>query len=147
MSDIPAGEPGGDPAQTAATRVFTGHRQLLFSVVYNMLGSVADTEDVRQETWLAWVARAEAASSEQDHQPARLPGADRGQPRAGPSGEHQPPPGGPHRPSHLGRSGLLSAGRFAGRLDTPPVARAVEPVHAAAARPDPGSAGRARSCG
>ena len=64
MSDIPAGEPGGDPAQTA-TQVFTGHRELLFSVVYNMLGSVADTEDVLQETWLAWVARTQAASGEQ----------------------------------------------------------------------------------
>ena len=69
MSDIPAdsppGEPGGNPAQTAATRVFTGHRGLLFSVAYNMLGSVADTEDVLQETWLAWVARTQAASGEQ----------------------------------------------------------------------------------
>ena len=64
MSDIPAAEPGGDPAQ-AATQVFTGHRELLFSVAYNMLGSVADTEDVLQETWLAWAARAQAASGEQ----------------------------------------------------------------------------------
>jgi RNA polymerase sigma-70 factor (ECF subfamily) len=30
---------------------------LLFSVVYNMLGSVSDTEDVLQETWLAWARR------------------------------------------------------------------------------------------
>ncbi|MGW2217623.1 sigma factor [Nonomuraea sp. NPDC001684] len=30
---------------------------MLFSVVYNMLGSVADTEDVLQEAWLAWSAR------------------------------------------------------------------------------------------
>ena len=30
-----------------------------------MLGSVADTEDVLQETWLAWVARMQAASGEQ----------------------------------------------------------------------------------
>jgi RNA polymerase sigma factor (sigma-70 family) len=64
MSDIPAGEPGGDPAQTA-TQVFTGHRELLFSVVYNMLGSIADTEDVLQETWLAWMARTQAAAGEQ----------------------------------------------------------------------------------
>jgi RNA polymerase sigma-70 factor (ECF subfamily) len=44
---------GGD----RATDVFVGHRELLFSVVYNMLGSVADTEDVLQETWLAWSRR------------------------------------------------------------------------------------------
>jgi len=37
--------------------VFTDHRELLFSVVYNILGSVADTEDVLQETWLAWSGR------------------------------------------------------------------------------------------
>jgi RNA polymerase sigma factor (sigma-70 family) len=67
MSGIPAGSPpgapGGDPARTA-TRVFVDHRGLLFSIVYNMLGSVADTEDVLQETWLAWVARTQAASGE-----------------------------------------------------------------------------------
>lgn len=40
-----------------ATRIFADHRELLFSVVYNMLGSVADTEDVLQNTWLAWVPR------------------------------------------------------------------------------------------
>jgi RNA polymerase sigma factor (sigma-70 family) len=39
------------------TEVFVGYRELLFSVVYRMLGSVADTEDVLQETWLAWVSR------------------------------------------------------------------------------------------
>jgi RNA polymerase sigma factor (sigma-70 family) len=41
-------------SDTAATELFVGHRELLFSVVYNMLGSVADTEDVLQETWLSW---------------------------------------------------------------------------------------------
>ncbi|MEU8341170.1 RNA polymerase sigma-70 factor, ECF subfamily [Actinomadura meyerae] len=40
-----------------ATKVFADHRELLFSVVYNMLGSVADTEDVLQDAWLAWTAR------------------------------------------------------------------------------------------
>src|ERR1044072_2373252 len=43
-----------------ATSVFTGYRELLFSIVYNMLGSVADTEDVLQETWLSWAPRSEA---------------------------------------------------------------------------------------
>ncbi|MER6505334.1 RNA polymerase sigma factor SigJ [Nonomuraea sp. NPDC001636] len=39
------------------TDVFRGHRELLFSIVYNMLGSVSDTEDVLQDTWLAWSSR------------------------------------------------------------------------------------------
>ncbi|MFI9589140.1 RNA polymerase sigma factor SigJ [Nonomuraea sp. NPDC052265] len=39
------------------TDVFAGHRELLFSIVYNMLGSVSDTEDVLQETWLSWSSR------------------------------------------------------------------------------------------
>lgn len=43
--------------QDLATRVFLDHRELLFSIVYNMLGSVADTEDVLQETWLSWSSR------------------------------------------------------------------------------------------
>lgn len=43
----------------AATDAFTAHRPLLFSIVYNLAGSVADTEDVLQETWLAWKARSE----------------------------------------------------------------------------------------
>lgn len=45
---------GGDPDPTA---LFLTHRGLLFSVVYGMLGTVADAEDVLQETWLAWAAR------------------------------------------------------------------------------------------
>ncbi|WP_405865330.1 RNA polymerase sigma factor SigJ [Streptomyces sp. NBC_00005] len=40
-----------------ATDVFMDHRELLFGLVYNMLGSVADTEDVLQETWLSWSGR------------------------------------------------------------------------------------------
>ncbi|MBU3065891.1 sigma-70 family RNA polymerase sigma factor [Nocardia sp. NEAU-G5] len=44
-------------ATDAVTAQFLDHRELLFSVVYNMLGSVADTEDVLQEVWLAWTAR------------------------------------------------------------------------------------------
>ncbi|PWI13735.1 RNA polymerase subunit sigma-24 [Streptomyces sp. Act143] len=45
------------PAADEATDVFVDHRELLFGIVYNMLGSVADTEDVLQETWLSWTAR------------------------------------------------------------------------------------------
>lgn len=47
-----------EAADDTATRIFVDHRDLLFSVVYNMLGSVADTEDVLQETWLSWAGRA-----------------------------------------------------------------------------------------
>ncbi|MEV6275768.1 RNA polymerase sigma factor SigJ [Nocardia sp. NPDC051832] len=46
-----------DSADDEATRVFADHRELLFSIVYNILGTVADTEDVVQDTWLAWVPR------------------------------------------------------------------------------------------
>ena len=37
-----------------ATDVFVTHRNLLFTVAYEMLGSAADAEDVLQETWLRW---------------------------------------------------------------------------------------------
>lgn len=64
MSDTSAeGQPPAPPESTAgttaatATQVFMTHRELLFSIIYAMLGSVADTEDVLQETWLAWAAR------------------------------------------------------------------------------------------
>lgn len=33
---------------------FTVHRRLLFGTAYRLLGSVADTEDVLQDAWLAW---------------------------------------------------------------------------------------------
>ncbi|MEU5875245.1 RNA polymerase sigma factor SigJ [Glycomyces sp. NPDC047369] len=47
-----------------ATAVFTDHRELLFGIVYAMLGTVADTEDVLQETWLSWEARSHGAPIE-----------------------------------------------------------------------------------
>lgn len=55
MSHDPAERPG-DGAEEAdrATRDFAGHRELLFSVVYGLLGSVSDTEDVLRDTWLTW---------------------------------------------------------------------------------------------
>jgi RNA polymerase sigma-70 factor (TIGR02957 family) len=37
-----------------ATEAFLTHRNLLFTVAYEMLGSAADAEDVLQETWLRW---------------------------------------------------------------------------------------------
>lgn len=43
---------GGRP--DPATEAFLAHRNLLFTVAYEMLGSAADAEDVLQETWLRW---------------------------------------------------------------------------------------------
>ncbi|POX55862.1 RNA polymerase subunit sigma-24 [Streptomyces sp. Ru71] len=37
-----------------ATDAFVAHRNLLFTVAYEILGSAADAEDVLQETWLRW---------------------------------------------------------------------------------------------
>ena len=42
-------------AGDSATEAFVDHRNLLFTVAYEMLGSAADAEDVLQETWLRWV--------------------------------------------------------------------------------------------
>jgi RNA polymerase sigma-70 factor (TIGR02957 family) len=36
------------------TDLFVAHRNLLFTVAYELLGSAADAEDVLQETWLRW---------------------------------------------------------------------------------------------
>jgi RNA polymerase sigma-70 factor (TIGR02957 family) len=44
--------PDGRP--DPATEAFVAHRNLLFTVAYEMLGSAADAEDVLQETWLRW---------------------------------------------------------------------------------------------
>ncbi|WP_033295479.1 RNA polymerase sigma-70 factor [Amycolatopsis jejuensis] len=42
------------PGPDTATETFLAHRNLLFTVAYEMLGSAADAEDVLQETWLRW---------------------------------------------------------------------------------------------
>ena len=47
-----AGRPADAPGP--ATETFVAHRNLLFTVAYEMLGSAADAEDVLQETWLRW---------------------------------------------------------------------------------------------
>ena len=44
-----------DDRPDPATEAFLAHRNLLFTVAYEMLGSAADAEDVLQETWLRWV--------------------------------------------------------------------------------------------
>lgn len=53
MSDRAAAPATG--ATDPATGTFVAHRNLLFTVAYEMLGSAADAEDVLQETWLRWV--------------------------------------------------------------------------------------------
>ncbi|MFF0187769.1 RNA polymerase sigma-70 factor [Streptomyces sp. NPDC005244] len=47
------GENGSSPSDRA-TDAYVTHRNLLFTVAYEMLGSAADAEDVLQETWLRW---------------------------------------------------------------------------------------------
>ncbi|MFI7030373.1 RNA polymerase sigma-70 factor [Microbispora rosea] len=61
MSERPPDAPGPyarggrtQPAVDPATEAFVAHRNLLFTVAYEMLGSAADAEDVLQETWLLW---------------------------------------------------------------------------------------------
>ncbi|MFF5971346.1 RNA polymerase sigma-70 factor [Streptomyces sp. NPDC012769] len=46
--------PAGGGRTDSATEGFVAHRNLLFTVAYEMLGSAADAEDVLQETWLRW---------------------------------------------------------------------------------------------
>ncbi|TCM40360.1 RNA polymerase sigma-70 factor [Kribbella sp. VKM Ac-2568] len=43
-----------DDRPDPATEAFLAHRNLLFTVAYEMLGSAVDAEDVLQETWLRW---------------------------------------------------------------------------------------------
>ncbi|MET7516475.1 RNA polymerase sigma-70 factor [Streptomyces sp. NPDC005480] len=43
-----------DGRTDTATQAFVAHRNLLFTVAYEMLGSAADAEDALQETWLRW---------------------------------------------------------------------------------------------
>ncbi|MFJ3671275.1 RNA polymerase sigma factor SigJ [Streptomyces sp. NPDC090106] len=60
--DSPADDHAASSVE-ASTEVFVGYRELLFSIVYNLLGSVADTEDVLQETWLSWSAKVSRSGS------------------------------------------------------------------------------------
>jgi RNA polymerase sigma-70 factor (ECF subfamily) len=54
-SQTAAGDRGGAKSRPdPATEAFLAHRNLLFTVAYEMLGSAADAEDVLQETWLRW---------------------------------------------------------------------------------------------
>jgi len=53
-SQTGGGEAGAAERMDPATEAFVAHRNLLFTVAYEMLGSAADAEDVLQETWLRW---------------------------------------------------------------------------------------------
>jgi len=58
MTDRPAG-----PAEvTDSLAEFTRHRDLLFTVAYEITGSVADAEDVVQETYLRWADSADGGT-------------------------------------------------------------------------------------
>ncbi|AHH17369.1 RNA polymerase sigma factor, sigma-70 family [Nocardia nova SH22a] len=47
--------PAGPPQPRAdSADAFTTHRRLLFATAYELLGSVADAEDVLQDAWLKW---------------------------------------------------------------------------------------------
>jgi RNA polymerase sigma-70 factor (ECF subfamily) len=46
---------GEGHAVLVATKAFVAHRNLLFTVAYEMLGSASDADDILQETWLRWV--------------------------------------------------------------------------------------------
>ena len=52
-----------------ATDAFVAHRNLLFTVAYEMLGSAADAEDVLQETWLRWADAMERQSPDEVREP------------------------------------------------------------------------------
>jgi RNA polymerase sigma-70 factor (TIGR02957 family) len=53
--------PAHDAGRRTATEAFVAHRNLLFTVAYEMLGSAADAEDVLQETWMRWAGVDHAA--------------------------------------------------------------------------------------
>ena len=71
-----------------ATDVFVDHRNLLFTVAYEMLGSAADAEDVLQETWLRWARGRPGGGARR----ACLPGADHHPAGAQPDAHRGPAP-------------------------------------------------------
>ena len=54
---VPGPESVSGPDADVDVRTFAAHRSLLFTVAYEVLGSVADAEDVVQETYLRWSTR------------------------------------------------------------------------------------------
>jgi RNA polymerase sigma-70 factor (TIGR02957 family) len=51
---ITGDQPATGGRMDLATQTFADHRNLLFTVAYEMLGSATDAEDILQETWLRW---------------------------------------------------------------------------------------------
>ena len=51
---------------------FLGHRGLLFTVAYELLGSAADADDVVPETWLRWAEADRVAVRDARAQLARI---------------------------------------------------------------------------
>lgn len=54
MTSVRQSDDPADARANPATAAFVTHRNLLFTVAYELLGSAADAEDVVQETWLRW---------------------------------------------------------------------------------------------
>jgi RNA polymerase sigma-70 factor, ECF subfamily len=54
MSDAGAVNPLPNGSKTLQDGAFEQHRPLLFAIAYRMLGSVADTEDLLQDTFIRW---------------------------------------------------------------------------------------------
>jgi RNA polymerase sigma-70 factor (ECF subfamily) len=58
---VSADAPSDTRALDRAISVFAGVRPRLFGIAYRMLGSVAEAEDIVQETWIRWQATDRAA--------------------------------------------------------------------------------------
>src|SRR5262250_3326078 len=65
-----------------ATEAFLAHRNLLFTVAYEMLGSAADAEDVLQETWLRWAGVDPGTVRDQRAYPVQITSQALSRPRA-----------------------------------------------------------------
>jgi len=63
--DVTEGVGQNDPGQRSRVDEFEHYRGLLFSIAYRMLGSVADAEDMVQETFLRW----QQSSGDEIHSP------------------------------------------------------------------------------